>query len=166
LIISGCVLAAIAVLARVGLRRIDVELDVPSEEVDLLEGVPGFAMLPIPTLEHLARNASTVEVAAGTTIIRAGDEGDAFYVVAQGAVCVEVDGAAVTEIGSGGFFGEIALLYDQPRMANVVATEDSSLRSYERDLFVTAVTGHMRSEAAMSTVMVARLAESGRYRRG
>jgi MFS family permease len=165
LIITGVGLAGLAVLARSGLRRIDAELDVPIEEVELFEGVPGFAMLPVPTLEHLARNAAKVDVAAGTTIIRTGDAGDCFYVVAAGLVEVVVHGSEVTTIGPGGFFGEIALLYDQPRMADVVAREATSLRSLERDIFVTAVTGHMRSETAMSTVMVARLAESGRYRR-
>ena len=165
LVITGCGFALVAVVARSGLRRIDAELDLPLEEVELFEGVPGFAMLPVPTLEHLARIAETIEAGAGTMIIRTGDVGDRFYVVATGQVSVVVDGSEVTTIGPGGFFGEIALLNDQPRMADVVAVSGTSLRTLDRDTFVTAVTGHMRSETAMSTVMVARLAESGRYRR-
>lgn len=165
LVVTGVVLVGATTLARQGLLRVDRGLELPPEELALFEAVPGLSALPVTTLEHLARTSSAETVEPGITIVKQGDVGDRFYVVEHGRVVVRVDGAEVAEIGPGGYFGEIALLANQSRMADVVAVDDVALRSIDGDVFVAAVTGHLRSEAAMSTVMVARLAESSRYRR-
>jgi MFS family permease len=165
LVVTGAVLAVLAVLARAPLRSIDRGLVVPTAELELLGRVPGLSELPVPTLEHLARSAKMVSVGDGTPIVSEGEVGDCFYVVAEGRVVVVVQGSQVKELGPGDHFGEIALLNGQPRMADVVAVGDVSLRSIDGDVLVTAVTGHLRSEEAMASVMVARLAESARYRR-
>jgi CRP-like cAMP-binding protein len=103
-----------------------------------------FRPLPIPQLEAVARRASWVTVPAGHVIIREGEPGDRFYVLASGAVRVERDGAALlrglTSPGDG--FGEIALLRDVPRTATVTAAADTELLVIERGPFLAAVTGH------------------------
>jgi len=68
------------------------------------------------------------KVAAGEVVIKQGDAGDEFYVVDEGSfdVFVEDKGKVVT-IGPGGSFGELALLYSQPRAATVKATAESKL---------------------------------------
>jgi CRP-like cAMP-binding protein len=48
-------------------------------------------------------------------------EGDAFFVVGSGTVNVVQNGAVIRRIGPGEYFGEVALLRDQPRNANVIA---------------------------------------------
>lgn len=63
------------------------------------------------------------EFEEGTYIIRQGDIGDFFYVVEEGNVSFVVNGATVGGQGKGCSFGELALLYNTPRAASVVATK-------------------------------------------
>ena len=59
---------------------------------------------------------------AGHTILRQGDIGDYYYVVDDGLVEIFVDDVGkVQECGAGASFGELALMYDAPRAATVVA---------------------------------------------
>ena len=48
-------------------------------------------------------------------IVREGDAGDRFYIVAEGELEVSQDGATIAELEAGGYFGEIALLRDTCR---------------------------------------------------
>jgi CPA1 family monovalent cation:H+ antiporter len=61
----------------------------------------------------------------GEPIVRAGERGDAMFFIATGAV--EVALTPPIRLGSGEFFGEIALVTNRPRIADVVALAYSSL---------------------------------------
>ena len=74
-------------------------------------------------------------------ILRAGEAGDRFYVIADGHVEVQA-GATVCDEGPGEYSGEIALLRDVPRTATVVAVGDCLLYALSREDFLRAVTGH------------------------
>lgn len=74
-------------------------------------------------------------VPKGTSIIRQGEEGDNFYVVDEGLFEVYVNGKKVVEIGPGGSFGELALMYNTPRAATVTAALDSILWAVDRVTF-------------------------------
>jgi CRP-like cAMP-binding protein len=91
-------------------------------------------------------------------VIREGETGDRFYVIAEGTVAVDVGGAPRTELGPGDFFGEIALLRSTERTATVTARTDGVLFSLGRDEFVPAVTGSAPCNAAADEVVGARLA--------
>jgi cAMP-dependent protein kinase regulator len=67
------------------------------------------------------------KVTADEVIISQGDEGDNFYVVDEGQFDVYVNDKKVVEIGPGGSFGELALMYNTPRAATVQATSDGVL---------------------------------------
>ncbi|HVU72388.1 MAG TPA: cyclic nucleotide-binding domain-containing protein [Mycobacteriales bacterium] len=58
---------------------------------------------------------------AGTTITRQGDPGDAIYLLLDGVVSVDVDGAAVAELGPGAILGERAVLEGGRRTSTVTA---------------------------------------------
>jgi CRP-like cAMP-binding protein len=95
----------------------------------------------------------------GTVLIREGDVGDHFYLVADGTLKVTLNGREVATHGPGGYVGEIALLHDVPRTATVTAMTDARLLSLEREEFLRAVTGHAPSRRAADEVAAERLAE-------
>jgi len=68
-------------------------------------------------------------------LINQGEMGDNFYVVESGSFDYEVDGEVVGEALPGASFGELALLYNSPRAATVIAREESKLWTLPRDNF-------------------------------
>ena len=138
-------------LSWVALRRIDAGAEAPAA-TGVLAAIPIFAPLPLQTLERLASQLGEVRLPAGTLILRQGDPGDRFYVIAEGEV--EIEGR---RHGPGAFFGEIALLKDVPRTATVTAATDVRLLTMEREEFIAAVTGHEPSAAAADAIVSARL---------
>lgn len=83
----------------------------------------------------LLRYVHEVRASAGDVVVRQGDDGQDLYVVVEGKLDVLVDGVVVTGIGSGGHFGEIALVRGQKRTATVRAREDVRLFRLSRDGF-------------------------------
>lgn len=81
------------------------------------------------------RYVHEVQVMPGGTVVRQGENGQDLYLVVQGSVDVVVDGTKVTVIGTGGHFGEIALVSGQKRTATVVAREAVRLFKIGRDDF-------------------------------
>ena len=83
----------------------------------------------------------------GIKVIQQGDVGDYFYVVEKGAFDIYVNpsgkleagqdgiGNKVGEVGPGGSFGELALMYNAPRAATVISTDSSTLWALDRVTF-------------------------------
>lgn len=71
----------------------------------------------------------------GSYIIKQGDEGDYFYVVESGSVNYYKDNEFVNSSGAGSSFGELALMYNAPRAASVVANSDCILWALDRLTF-------------------------------
>ena len=157
LVIAGASLPVLLVPVWPVLRRVDAAARVPTEPLELLRAIPMFSLLPPTVLERLASVAAEVRVPAMSEVFRQGERGDRFYVIADGAATVEIDGAEASTLGRGGFFGEIALLRDVPRTATVRAVQDLRLFALERDDFIAAVTGHAPSRQAADSIVAARL---------
>ncbi len=159
LIATGAFLPALVVLAGATVARIDREAAPPeTNELRILVSVPIFAPLPGGSLEHLAARLVPLRVDAESMIVREGDAGDRFYIVAEGALDVTQEGAALGSLGPGDYFGEIALLRETSRTATVTARTDAVLYALDREDFLAAVTGHPQSAEAAESVMSARLA--------
>ena len=127
----------------------------PAAELALVEGVPLFEPLSVVAKEHIAGRLTRIEVPAGDVVVRAGETGDRFYVVADGEL--EIVNCIYENAGRGDFFGEIAVLRDVPRTATVRATAPSELYALNRDDFLAAVTGHSGVRAAGDAVVEERL---------
>ena len=158
LVVAGLFLPALVVAFGATVARIDKAAEAPeTDELRVLVSVPIFAPLPGGSLEHLATRLVPLRVDAGSMIVREGDAGDRFYIVAEGELEVSQEGATVGELGAGDYFGEIALLRDTSRTATVTARTDTVLYALDREDFLAAVTGHPQSAEAAETVMSARL---------
>jgi MFS family permease len=159
LVATGLFLPALVVAFGATVARIDAEARAPdTEALRLLASVPIFAPLPGGTLEHLAGRLVPLRLDPGTVVVREGDEGDRFYILAEGELEVSQCGATIATLGPGDSFGEIALLRDVPRTATVTARTPVVLYALDREDFLAAVTGHPQSAEAAETVMSARLA--------
>ena len=156
-LIVGAILPLLTFVTWRQLREIDRTVAAPAAELELIDRIPMFAPLSVAAKEHVAGSLIPVDVAAGDIVIRAGDRGDRFYVVADGELEIAGEGVQTTA-RSGDYFGEIALLRDVPRTATVKAATDSRLYALERDAFLAAVTGHSASRAAGEAVVEERLA--------
>jgi CPA1 family monovalent cation:H+ antiporter len=95
------------------------KLDPELSAIDLVARVPIFRDLDIKRQQAIAHLLAPQLVLPETPIVRRGGKGDSMYFIASGAVRVAV--APSVELGSGDFFGELALLTGQPRNADVVA---------------------------------------------
>ena len=142
LLAAGAFLPVAGFAVRRRIASLDVGLRVPTAEMAVLRATDLFAPLPPPALERLARNLVPIDVPSGAVVIREGDRGDRFFIVAVGHAVVTREGAAVIERGPGDYFGEVALLHDAPRNATVTATSELRLLALERDEFIRVVTGH------------------------
>ena len=160
-VVAGAFLPVLFLLLSRRLAEVDASGIVPEAQLALLRSLPIFAPLPAPAIERDASRLIPIEVTAGTPIIRQGEPGDRFYIIADGEVAVSRDGRDVASLGGGDFFGEIALLRDAPRNATVTARTKVRLYALDRDDFLEVVTGHAQSAEAADAVTRKRLYDEG-----
>jgi predicted MFS family arabinose efflux permease len=157
MIAAGAVLPLVALLTARRLAGSEAGAPVPEREFGLVRGIPIFAPLPLAMLENLALRLTERRYGPGATIVTQGEPGDAFFVIADGEVAVDVDGAARPGLRAGDFFGEIALLRDVPRTATVTAVGDVTALALERDDFLEGISAHSRSARAADAIARERL---------
>ena len=95
-------------------------LDLGLDPETLVQKVPYFADLDAARIAEIAGLLKPRLVLPGELVVHKGDPGDAMYFVSTGAVEVDIEPDPV-RLGSGDFFGEIALLKEMPRTADVTA---------------------------------------------
>jgi hypothetical protein len=154
--IGACLPLVVALRWR-GLLRFEEHAVVPAREFGVLRRLALFAPLPMATVENLARRVAALPVPTGEVVVRRGDPGHSFYVVANGVLDVgDCDGAPAPLV-AGDFFGEIALLRDVPRTATVTARDDVLLYVLDRDAFLSGIGAHRRSAEVAERTAAARL---------
>jgi len=111
------------------------------EQIELLAKCDFLRHLPAEAIEELLPSVRTCQLQAGETVFRAGDPGDALYIVARGKVEVVADasgqvaGNALAELGPGHAFGEMALLSGGPRTATIRAVVETELMEIRKENF-------------------------------
>lgn len=160
LIATGLLLPSLAVLSWPWVTRADADGVIPERELAILRGVPMLAPLPMTILEQVAGDIAVRAYADGELIIRQGDVGDRFYILASGRAEAIADGQPLRAMGPGESFGEIALLRDVPRTASVFAIGPVEAFALDCSAFIGAVSGDKRSSSAADAVVRERLAET------
>lgn len=117
------------------------DLDLGLRTAELIRHMPLFAKLNEKETRKLARQLKTRLALPGERILRRGEPGDAMYFIATGAVEVRVPPEPV-RLGTGEFFGELALLTRRPRNADVVAIGFCRLLILRRELFEQVMGSH------------------------
>ena len=92
--------------------------------MDTLKKVPLFAGLDDKELQQIASSMRERRFKAGDTVTQEGAGGVGFFVVQEGEADVTVGGEVRGSIGSGDYFGEIALINESPRTATLTARTD------------------------------------------
>ena len=86
--------------------------------------------------ERVVQRMQLIDVPKGSCLIKQGDKNaQTFYVTEQGTFDILVDGVKVGQYKRGGCFGELALLYDSPRAATILATSLSKVWEVNRNAF-------------------------------
>ena len=123
------------------------------EALAALRAVPLWSELPEARLLEVARAMQAHNIPRGVEVVRRGEAGDRFFLIAQGAFEVQVDGQQI-RLERGDYFGERALLHRAPRAATVMAIEPSRVLSLEQAAFDTLLAGDLavrsRLEAALA----------------
>ena len=157
-VVVGSVLPLLTLAAYRRLREIDRSV-APAPGLELVDRVPMFGPLSVAAKERVAASLLPLAADAGQVVIRAGEVGDRFYIVADGELEVSAEGLRKT-VSRAAYFGEIALLRDVPRTATITALVDSRLYALQRDDFLAAVTGHEAAHAAGHAIVDERLART------
>jgi CRP-like cAMP-binding protein len=97
----------------------------------VLQNTYFFQFLKLNELDELIGHLRMVRVQKGYEIIKQGDPGDAFYLIASGKVSVWMKKgfkkSKVADLGADEYFGEMALISNEPRNATVLSEEITEL---------------------------------------
>jgi CRP/FNR family cyclic AMP-dependent transcriptional regulator len=125
---------------------------------EVLAEFPLFSRLGKRPLRKLVRQARFAEFAPGQTVVSKGAPADSFFVILSGEAKVRRKPTA-RALGTGDYFGELALLDGGPRSASVVATEELHVMRLPRQPFLQLV----EEDAGVALTILTEL--GGRVRR-
>jgi CRP-like cAMP-binding protein len=132
------------------------------DERELLRNVPIFSELNEPDLATLAKVATRRRYPKDTVVFFENEEGDFFFMILEGRIKVTILGDDGREIilsvlSAGDFFGEMALLDNEPRSATAIAVEESELLSLHRTDFQNVIADNRGIMSALIRILTARL---------
>jgi cGMP-dependent protein kinase 1 len=118
--------------------RVDVVLKSESSKYCILAVLKRhflFSQLSVNEMEDVIDSMQNYFAAEGDTIITEGEKGDVFYILERGTCEVMIQGKVVQRLEDGSYFGDLALMYNCPRKASVVAVTDCALWTLDRMFF-------------------------------
>lgn len=109
--------------------------------LDAIRSVPLFAPLDDHAAADLRDLLSVRDVTAGDTLFRAGDDGDAMYLIESGRIRISITDEdkrqiVLAELARGDFFGEMAIIDGKQRSADAGVIEDGRLAVLSRERFL------------------------------
>ena len=139
-------------------RELDItpRLDLGLERINLVGKVPLFKDLNMRRLEAIAALLKPRLVIPGERVVTKGEDGDAMYFISSGCLRVDLEPTPI-DLGSGDFFGELALVTQQPRTVDVVATAFCDLLMLSTEDFQTLMEEQPETLAAVRQVAEERM---------
>lgn len=140
------------------------------KSVEHLKKIPLFQSIPEGELLRLDENLKAVSVKKGEIIISEGEVGDCLYIIRRGRVKIIADVKDADEpvvlsfLGSGDYFGEMALITGEPRSATVVAEQDCSLYEVKKKHFDNLVMNNPAISLSLTHMLSQRLNLSNKAR--
>jgi serine/threonine protein kinase/signal transduction histidine kinase len=141
-------------------------------DVQSLKGLPGFEGVSDEEAARIVARTRVRRFAVGERILRRGDQGNEMYAIISGRVQVPVLDESgqlrlTKHLGPGDVFGEIAVLTDLPRSADVVVegTEDCHCRIFDRDSVFELIGEHRPVARFLTQLLGERLLESHQMRK-
>jgi CRP-like cAMP-binding protein len=132
------------------------------DEQELLRSVPIFSELTEADFSSLAKVANRRRYPKDSVVFFENEQGDFFFMILEGRIKVTIlgdDGREVilSLLGSGDFFGEMALLDNEPRSATAIAVEDTELLSLHRNDFQAVLSDNRSITVGLIKVLTSRL---------
>ncbi|MEZ4406443.1 MAG: cyclic nucleotide-binding domain-containing protein [Polyangiales bacterium] len=121
--------------------------------------IPLLSELPPDALARVLDAVTLLRVAPGEVVMREGEPGDAFYMIARGKLLVTRKGQRLASLEAGSVVGEMALLSAAPRGATVTATEPADLLVFGREALAAASRELAVLAAALERFMRQRLVD-------
>ena len=128
-----------------------------SDATALLASVPFFAGLDVKKRGALADQGKELTYKAGDSIVDEGTMGVGFYLIMDGKAEVRKGAKVLATLGRGQFFGEMSLIDEQPRSADVVAVAPTKCWALSSWAFSATIKTHPEVALTMLKEMVKRL---------
>lgn len=130
--------------------------------LDAIRSVPLFASLDDEATIELRKLLQTRTAATGTNLFRAGDQGDAMFLIESGRVRIAVTDddkkeIVLAELAQGDFFGEMAIIDGKQRSADATVTEDARLEVLAREDFLRFINDNPKVALEMLSATFSRL---------
>ncbi|KAI8061752.1 camp-dependent protein kinase regulatory subunit [Gongronella butleri] len=129
-----------------------IHLKTPEQEARIQEAIANnflFRHLDELQYQDVIHAMTEKPVAPDETVIQQGDVGDYFYIVESGELACSIDDQWVTDYQAGGSFGELALMYNSPRAATIVAKSPCMLWALDRIMFRRILMEHTSAKRRM-----------------
>ena len=135
--------------------------------IEAIRSVTLFASLQDQAAEELVTLLQSRLVPAGTLLFRAGEQGDAMYLIQSGRVRIAVNDAdgqqiVLAELAQGDFFGEMSLIDGKQRSADAHVIEEAQLAVLSRDNFLRYINSHPGVALEMLSAVFQRLRHTDR----
>ncbi|ACK66733.1 cyclic nucleotide-binding protein [Rippkaea orientalis PCC 8801] len=141
-------------------RRYLFEQQQYEQELDVMQRIAHVEVLqhlPEAEKQAIAKLVTPVYVKPHHVICREGDQGDYFYMIAQGEAEVIKGRKVITVLGAGEIFGEMSLLTGEPRSATVIARTPMELYQLNEENFGQVLTRSPHLACALSRTLARRL---------
>ena len=130
------------------------------EKAMILKSVDLFASIPSQELIRVAQIAEEEEYQTDTSLCKEGDYGDCMYIIANGKVKVHKGDHTLVELEKGAFVGDMALLDQEPRSADLTTSLETTLLKISQDAFYELMSSNFEIMNGILKIISSRLRES------